>query len=193
MRLLVLLSCSIALVSAQTVPSWLLRAAALQNYIGYHNGVLSQFPFVATHNSYSCDSCPNTHMKAENSNQIYSITQQLKCLGVRGLEIDLHYLQSVQAAPADPGALRVCHVSPDASKQVRAKLLRLLEAVPCCNCSVIAHAPSYIALSLTLQSCVLSTRRSTTRVRSTHGQSAIVWAFRTMGRSTQVKQSAKPS
>jgi hypothetical protein len=68
-------------------------------------------------------------MKAESSNQIFGITQQLKCLGVRGLEIDLHYLQGVQAAPADPGALRVCHVSPEGSKKVREPALLVWEAL----------------------------------------------------------------
>jgi hypothetical protein len=144
--LLVLIGCSITLVSAQT-SSWLLRAAALQNYIGY-NGVLSQFPFVATHNSYSCDTCANTHMKAESSNQIFSITQQLKCLGVRGLEIDLHYLQSVQAAPADRGALRVCHVSPEASKKVREPALVVGGSVRC-NCDVTAHTSTHVPCDLT--------------------------------------------
>ncbi|CAM9507657.1 unnamed protein product [Discosporangium mesarthrocarpum] len=91
---------------------WLKRAVALQSYLGYDIEV-DQFPRTATHNSYSWDGAPTTHLAVETvSAQKFNVTMQLEELGVRGLELDPRYVEELTTAgrtKADSTLL--CHVS----------------------------------------------------------------------------------
>jgi hypothetical protein len=106
--------------SAQTGTSeWLRRAAALQNYMAYDTVPLQFYPFLSTHNSFSSDETPATHSTFEvQTNQRYNLTQQLSCLAVRGLEIDVHYVTALGTSKQDPQAIKVCHTGPQASQKV---------------------------------------------------------------------------
>ncbi|CAN0248453.1 unnamed protein product, partial [Discosporangium mesarthrocarpum] len=79
------------MVNAQTGTSgWLLRATTHQRYLGY-DVPLDLLPLTSTHNSFTCDQDPRTHSNFEVvTAQIHSMTTQLSCLGVRGLELDPH-------------------------------------------------------------------------------------------------------
>jgi hypothetical protein len=107
-------------VRAQTGTSeWLRRAAALQNYLAYDTVPVQFFPWLSTHNSFASDETPATHSTFEvQTNQRYNMTQQLSCLGVRGLEIDVHYVKALATSAQDPQAIKVCHVGQQASQKV---------------------------------------------------------------------------
>ncbi|CAM9799194.1 unnamed protein product, partial [Ectocarpus sp. 6 AP-2014] len=70
--------------SPNTSP-WLLRASALQRFLAY-DMPLDQVPMIATHNSYNTEEEGVSIEWEVVPNQVYSLTQQLSCLGVRGLE-----------------------------------------------------------------------------------------------------------
>ncbi|CAM9602375.1 unnamed protein product, partial [Ectocarpus sp. 4 AP-2014] len=70
--------------SPNTSP-WLLRASALQRFLAY-DMPLDQVPMIATHNSYNTEEDGVSIEWEVVPNQVYSLTQQLSCLGVRGLE-----------------------------------------------------------------------------------------------------------
>eukprot|EP00752_Nemacystus_decipiens_P009039 g8070.t1 len=65
---------------------------------------------VATHNSYNTEEEGVSTSWEVIPNQVFSITHQLACLGVRGLEIDIHFVEElVRSGATEPDATLVCH------------------------------------------------------------------------------------
>ncbi|CBJ26170.1 conserved unknown protein [Ectocarpus siliculosus] len=80
---------------------------------------LSSKTLTATHNSFSHDRNISTHANFEVvTAQVYSMTDQLSCLGVRGLEIDLHYIDELAVEGDEESAIRMCHASEDVAEQM---------------------------------------------------------------------------
>eukprot|EP00752_Nemacystus_decipiens_P007961 g7114.t1 len=99
---------------------WLHRAAALQRFVGY-DIPLDRLTLTATHNSFSHDYDISTHANFEVlTAQIFSITDQLTCLGVRGLELDLHYIDELAEEGDEESAIRLCHTSDGAAEIIQA-------------------------------------------------------------------------
>lgn len=87
--------------------SWVPRALALQR--GLDDDLLLQEELWShTHNSYNSDAYLVT-LSGMNNNQVYSITDQLR-MGVRAIEIDVHWAPSADAQPGDLGRAPIaCH------------------------------------------------------------------------------------
>ncbi|KAG5182465.1 hypothetical protein JKP88DRAFT_263270 [Tribonema minus] len=126
---------------AQTGTSaWLLRATQLQHYLTYEHTVQT-IPLTATHNSYSSDYDPRTRAYFEvQANQIFDIPTQLRCLGTRGFEIDVHWLGSQAASDADASGLRVCHAGRGAAIYAY-QLCTEMEWKKCNECGVEDFGP----------------------------------------------------
>eukprot|EP00752_Nemacystus_decipiens_P007960 g7113.t1 len=94
---------------------WLHRAEALQRYVGY-DIPLDRLRLTATHNSFTHDRDLSTHANYEVlTAQIFSMTDQLSCLGVRGLELDPHYIDELAEEGDEESAIRLCHTSDSAA------------------------------------------------------------------------------
>jgi hypothetical protein len=91
-------------ITANYLKSWLHRAAAFQYGLG-DRVPLHNAQWLGTHNSFNSVSDPPTLSKTD-SNQQLTLTQQLD-IDVRALELDVHYLPSVNAGGAK--AVVVCH------------------------------------------------------------------------------------
>ncbi|MGH2758609.1 MAG: phosphatidylinositol-specific phospholipase C domain-containing protein, partial [Actinomycetota bacterium] len=89
--------------------SWLARVLRLQR--GLDDAIpLQEELWTHTHNSYNADVYGPT-IYGLDRNQIYSITDQLR-MGIRAIEIDLHWAHSASGDPAQGGkAVVVCHGS----------------------------------------------------------------------------------
>jgi len=124
---IVLVICTLVSTYGQTYTSgWLLQAAQLQRFLGYDTLPFNQIQLTSTHNSYSSDQYPSTHSVYElQANQRYGLSDQLNCLGVRGIEIDVHYISQLAAVEDDPTALRVCHSNPTTSTKVYSACLEI--------------------------------------------------------------------
>jgi phosphatidylinositol-specific phospholipase C-like protein len=87
--------------------SWLTHALALQRALDDDRPLQDEL-WTHTHNSFNADVYQPTFYGIDR-NQIYSITDQLR-MGVRAIELDLHWAQSVKGDPANGfKAVLVCH------------------------------------------------------------------------------------
>lgn len=85
----------------------LARALALQRALD-DDEPLHEELWAHTHNSYNADAYEQTFYGLD-PNQLYSITDQLR-MGIRAIEIDIHWAESTSADPAQGGkAVVVCH------------------------------------------------------------------------------------
>lgn len=85
----------------------LARALALQRALD-DDEPLHEELWAHTHNSYNADAYEQTFYGLD-PNQLYSITDQLK-MGIRAIEIDIHWAESTSGDPAQGGkAVVVCH------------------------------------------------------------------------------------
>ncbi|CAM9395572.1 unnamed protein product [Ectocarpus sp. 12 AP-2014] len=110
--------------SPNTSP-WLLRASALQRFLAY-DMPLDQVPMIATHNSYNTEEEGVSIEWEVVPNQVYSLTQQLSCLGVRGLELDIHFVEELARYGASEGeATLVCHTHSSYAVEIQAACSRL--------------------------------------------------------------------
>ncbi|CAM9316816.1 unnamed protein product, partial [Ectocarpus sp. 13 AM-2016] len=110
--------------SPNTSP-WLLRASSLQRFLTY-DMPLNQVPMVATHNSYNTEEAGVSTQWETVPNQVYSLTQQLSCLGVRGLELDIHYVEELMRdGRSEEEATLVCHTRPSSAQEIHDVCSRL--------------------------------------------------------------------
>jgi hypothetical protein len=87
--------------------SWTLRALALQRVIDDQVPLANEL-WVHTHNTFNAEAYSPT-LSGLDPNQIYSITDQMR-MGIRAIEIDLHWAPSLDGLPDDGGmAPIVCH------------------------------------------------------------------------------------
>lgn len=100
-------------IDAATQPAaqdpWLTRALELQHRLG-DALPLRDAMWVGTHNSFNTISNRPPSLSNTDSNQHVSLVDQLR-LGVRGIEIDIHWMPSVWAGGAN--AVVVCHGRPE--------------------------------------------------------------------------------
>ncbi|CAN0015246.1 unnamed protein product [Pylaiella littoralis] len=106
-------------VQAPNTSPWLLRASALQRFLTY-DMPLDQVPMVATHNSFNTEEEGVSTTWEVVPNQVFSITQQLTCLGVRGLELDVHFVEELLTGgtPEEDASL-VCHARPSTALEIQ--------------------------------------------------------------------------
>jgi hypothetical protein len=87
--------------------TWTPRALALQRGIDDAEPLVNEL-WVHTHNSFNAEAYSPT-VSGLDPNQIYALTDQLR-MGIRAIEIDVHWAPSVDGLPADGGmAPIVCH------------------------------------------------------------------------------------
>lgn len=103
---------------------WLTNALEAQHHLG------DTLPFrdamwVGTHNSFNTAANTPPSLSNTDSNQHLSLAQQL-ALGIRGIEIDVHWLPSVWAGGAN--APVVCHGRPPSELNIGCTDERLLDA-----------------------------------------------------------------
>ncbi len=90
--------------------TWGPRALALQRGLDDASPLQEEL-WVHTHNSFNAEAYSPT-VSGLDANQIYSITDQLR-MGVRAIEIDVHWAPSIEGLPGDGGkAPIVCHGEP---------------------------------------------------------------------------------
>ncbi|CAN0074480.1 unnamed protein product [Pylaiella littoralis] len=108
-----LLLCLTRQATGQTeTPDWLLRAHEHQNFLGYDRPVDTRTE-PATHNSFTSDWNITSRSQFEvKTAQQYNMTNQLKCLGVRRLELDPHYIEELQIGDDIDSAIHLCHIRP---------------------------------------------------------------------------------
>lgn len=96
--------------TAEFEASWVHRALTLQGHID--DAVpLADALIPATHNSFNAASEPPT-LSGLDHNQVASLTDQLR-MGMRGIELDVHWSTSVDGEPTDQmRAPVVCHAEP---------------------------------------------------------------------------------
>jgi hypothetical protein len=98
--------------------SWVAKAVVLQQELG-RSASLYEEQIAATHNSFNASSYlvplngkPLQYYPSltnQDPNQVYSITDQLQ-MGIRGIEIDLHWVPSIYGTAATGGYwVTVCH------------------------------------------------------------------------------------
>ena len=104
--------------------SWLGRALELQHHLG-DALPLRDAMWVGTHNSFNTVSNVPPSLSNLDSNQHVSLVDQLR-LGVRGIEVDVHWAPSIWAGGAK--APVVCHGQPPSSLNFGCSDERLLDA-----------------------------------------------------------------
>ncbi|CAM9396562.1 unnamed protein product, partial [Scytosiphon promiscuus] len=109
-----------ALEQAPNTSPWLLRASALQRYLTY-DMPLNQVPMIATHNSFNTEEEGVSTSWERVPNQVYSITYQLACLGVRGIELDTHFVEELVGVDgrSEAEATLVCHTRSSTALEIR--------------------------------------------------------------------------
>ncbi|CAM9884186.1 unnamed protein product, partial [Discosporangium mesarthrocarpum] len=76
---------------------------------------------ITTHNSYTTDAVPSTHSRFEvTTSQRFRMLDQLQCLGVRGLEMDPHFVETLtrpdKGSRSEENATLLCHASMEWSR-----------------------------------------------------------------------------
>ena len=104
--------------------SWLGRALELQHHLG-DTLPLRDAMWVGTHNSFNTVSNVPPSLSNLDSNQRVSLVDQLR-LGVRGIEVDVHWMPSIWAGGAN--APVVCHGQPPSNLNFGCSDERLLDA-----------------------------------------------------------------
>lgn len=101
---------------ADYAASWVPRALALQRGLAAGHPLMEE-QILHTHNSFNSSSYSPT-LTNQDANQVYGLTDQLD-MGIRFLELDLHWVPSIFGSPATGGYwVTLCHGNSDYSEQV---------------------------------------------------------------------------